>query len=163
MIYKNEIAKKLNKNPEDIVVGITFSTFDLSHAGHYAMLRECKDNCDYLIVGLLADPTVDRAFKNKPVQSMFERYMQISGCKYVDEVVPFDSEDDLVNVLETLNPDIRFVGEEYEGTDFTGKDVCKVYFNKRRHKFSSSELRSRIYIDELKKQVGADIIEECND
>jgi glycerol-3-phosphate cytidylyltransferase len=109
------------------------------------MLMEAKSLCDYLIVGLLSDPTNDRPdTKNKPVQSLFERYIQVAGCKYVDEIMPFESEKDLVDLILTINPDIRIVGEEYEDTDHTGKGLSEIHYNKRRHSFSTSDLRQRV-------------------
>lgn len=131
-------------------VGITFSTFDLLHAGHVAMLREAKDQCDYLIVGLQSDPTIDRPnTKNRPIQTMFERYLQLKAVQYVDEVVPYQTERDLEDILETLPINIRILGEEYRDKDFTGKDICRkrgieLYFNKRDHRFSTSDLRKRV-------------------
>ena len=131
-------------------VGITFSTFDLLHAGHVAMLRDAKSQCDYLIVGLQSDPTIDRPdTKNKPVQTMFERYLQLKAVEYVDEVIPYQTEQDLEDILQTLNINVRILGEEYRDKDFTGKDTCKrrdikLYFNKRDHRFSTTDLRNRI-------------------
>lgn len=131
-------------------VGITFSTFDLLHAGHIGMLREAKANCDYLIVGLQSDPTIDRPdTKNKPVQTMVERYAQLNALHLVDEIVPYQTEQDVIDILELFQLDVRFLGEEYKLTDFTGKDVCQergiaLHFNKRDHRFSSSDLRKRV-------------------
>lgn len=131
-------------------VGITFSTFDLLHAGHIGMLREAKANCDYLIVGLQSDPTIDRPdTKNKPVQTMVERYAQLNALKLVDEIVPYQTEQDVIDILELFQLDVRFLGEEYMTKDFTGKDVCQqrgieLHFNKRDHRFSSSDLRRRV-------------------
>ena len=131
-------------------VGITFSTFDLLHAGHIAMLREAKSQCDYLIVGLQSDPTIDRPdTKNKPIQTMFERYLQIKSVEYVDEVVPYQTEKDVIDVLQTLPIDVRILGKEYKEKDFTGKDVCnqrgiELYFNTRDHRFSTTDLRKRV-------------------
>lgn len=145
LLDKKELAIKLGKNIEDVRVGLTASTFDLFHAGHSVMLMEAKQLCDYLIVGLLVDPTKDRPdTKNKPIQSVFERYIQISSCKYIDEIIPFESENDLVDMILTINPDIRIVGEEYKGTEHTGLGLCPIHYNKRRHSFSTSELRTRI-------------------
>lgn len=139
------IAEKLKKDPADVKIGFSCSAFDLFHAGHNVMLMEAKQMCDYLIVGLLVDPTRDRPdTKNKPVQSVFERYLQISSCKYIDEIIPFETENDLVDMILTINPDIRIVGEEYKGTDHTGVGLCPIHYNKRRHSFSTSELRTRI-------------------
>lgn len=143
---RKEIAKKLNKSIDDVVIGFTCSTFDLFHAGHIVMLQEAKLKCDYLVVGLLADPTKDRPdTKNKPIQSMFERYVQVSSCKYVDEVIPFETEQDIIDIILTIRPDIRICGEEYKDKDHTGKGLCPIYYNKRSHSFSSSELRKRVY------------------
>ena len=131
-------------------IGFTCSTFDLLHAGHIAMLREAKSKCDYLIVGLQSDPTIDRPdTKNSPIQTMFERYLQLKAVEYVDEVVPYQTERDLEDILETLPINIRILGEEYRDKDFTGKDICRkrdidIHFNKRDHRFSSSDLRRRV-------------------
>jgi glycerol-3-phosphate cytidylyltransferase len=131
-------------------VGITFSTFDLLHAGHIGMLREAKTYCDYLIVGLQSDPTIDRPdTKNKPIQTMVERYAQLNALKFVDEIVPYQTEEDVIDILELFQIDVRFLGDEYRDKDFTGKDVCRkrdidLHFNKRDHRFSSSGLRQRV-------------------
>jgi glycerol-3-phosphate cytidylyltransferase len=144
-IDKKELAKKLDKPIEEVVVGFTASSFDLMHAGHIVMLQESKQLCDYLIVGLLTDPTLDRPdTKNKPIQSIFERYVQVASCQYVDEVIPFESEKDLEDMIRTINPDIRICGEEYKGKEHTGKGLCHIHYNKRRHSFSTSELRERV-------------------
>ena len=131
-------------------VGITFSAFDLLHAGHIGMLREARANCDYLIVGLQTDPTIDRPNeKNKPVQTLVERYAQLNALKLVDEIVPYQTEQDLVDILELFQVDVRFLGEEYREKEFSGKDVCRkrgiqLHFNKRDHRFSTSDLRRRV-------------------
>ena len=126
-------------------IGFTASTFDLLHAGHILMLKEAKDICDYLIVGLQTDPTIDRPNKNKPIQSVYERYIQLSACKYVDEIVVYDTEESLLQILKSQPIDIRIIGEEYKGQNFTGHDLdIPIHFNKRRHSFSSTELRNRI-------------------
>ena len=135
--------------PKNNTVGITFSTFDLFHAGHVKMLEEAKSVCDYLIVGLQLDPSIDRAEKNKPVQSIIERYIQVSSCKFVDEIVPYITEKDLDEILRSFKIDVRIIGEEYLDKDFTGKAYCEqkgieLYYNRRDHGFSSSELRKRI-------------------
>jgi glycerol-3-phosphate cytidylyltransferase len=133
-------------------VGFTCSTFDLFHAGHILMLEEAKRQCDYLIVGLQTDPTIDRPQKNKPVQSVFERFCQVRGCKFVDEIVVYETEADLMNLLQSYPIDVRILGEEYEGKDFTGHLVpMEFYFNRRRHTFSSSGLRQRVFSEELQK------------
>lgn len=130
-------------------VGFTCSTFDLLHAGHVAMLREAKEQCDYLMVGLQVDPSRDRANKNSPVQTLVERYTQLQAVRYVDEIVVYENERDLEDILEMMHIDVRILGEEYREHDFTGKDICKkrgiqLYFNKREHRFSSSDLRRRV-------------------
>lgn len=131
-------------------VGITFSAFDLLHAGHIGMLREAKANCDYLIVGLQTDPTIDRPTeKNKPVQTLVERYAQLNALKFIDEIVPYQTEEDVIDILELFQVDVRFLGEEYREKEFTGKDVCRkrgieLHFNKRDHRFSTSGLRKRV-------------------
>ena len=134
---------------EKKIVGFTASTFDLLHSGHVAMLREAKEHCDYLIAGLQVDPSVDRPNKNSPVQSLVERYTQLSAVKYVDEIVPYATERDLEDILEMYHIDVRILGEEYRNQDFTGKEICKrrgiqLYFNKRDHRFSSTDLRKRV-------------------
>lgn len=131
-------------------IGFTCSCFDLFHAGHIMMLKECKDNCDYLIVGLQTDPTIDRPDKNKPVQSVFERFVQLQSCKYVDEIVVYGTENELLDVLRSYKINIRFVGEEYRSKDFTGKELIPIHYNSRKHSFSTTELRQRV-IDSIKK------------
>lgn len=130
-------------------IGITFSNFDLLHAGHIRMLQEAKENCDYLIVGIQSDPTIDRPSKNKPIQSYVERFMQLDECKSVDKIVPYSTESELLEILRLYRPNIRFIGEDYKGLDFTGKDLClekgiEIFYNDRSHRLSTSELRSRI-------------------
>tara|TARA_E500000318_G_scaffold28336_1_gene28493 strand:- start:1586 stop:2035 length:450 start_codon:yes stop_codon:yes gene_type:complete len=130
-------------------VGFTASTFDLLHAGHVMMLREAKEQCDYLICGLQIDPAVDRPEKNSPIQSIVERYTQLSAIKYVDEILVYSTESDLKDILELYHIDVRILGEEYKDKDFTGRDVCdrlniELYFNNRDHRFSSSNLRQSV-------------------
>ena len=126
-------------------VGFTCSCFDLFHAGHVLMLKEARQQCDWLIVGLQTDPTLDRPEKNKPVQSVYERFVQLKACAYVDDVVVYDDEKDLLNVLKSTPIDVRILGEEYKDKPFTGHDLpMQFYFNKRRHDFSSTELKKRI-------------------
>jgi glycerol-3-phosphate cytidylyltransferase len=136
-------------------VGITFSTFDLLHAGHVKMLEEAKRQCDYLIVGLQLDPSLNRPEKNSPSQTIIERYIQLKGCKHIDEIVPYVSEQDLEDILKSFKLDIRIIGEEYKEKPFTGKDYCKekgieIYYNKRDHRFSSSGLRKQVKLAEDK-------------
>ena len=132
-----------------MIIGITFSSFDLFHSGHVAMLKEAKANCDHLIVGVQTDPTIDRPDKNKPIQSVFERYVQLEGCKYIDEIVPYATEKEIEDILLTYKIDKRFIGEEYKTKEFTGKQLCvdkdiELYYNKRQHSFSTTNLRTRI-------------------
>ena len=132
-----------------MIIGFTASTFDLLHAGHIAMLREAKTQCDYLICALQVDPSVDRPDKNPPVQTLVERWTQLDGVKYVDEVIPYQSEKDLEDILQMHNLDVRIIGEEYQGKNFTGKEICvkkhiKIVYNKREHRFSTTDLRKRI-------------------
>ena len=131
-------------------IGFTCSTFDLLHAGHIAMLREAKEHCDYLIVGLQTDPTIDRPdSKNPPVQTLVERYTQLKAVGYVDEIIPYQTERDLKDILEMYHINVRVLGEEYREQDFTGKDICRkrgieLHFNKREHRFSTTDLRKRV-------------------
>lgn len=132
-----------------MIVGFTCSAFDLLHAGHIQMLREAKEQCDYLICGLQVDPTIDRKEKNAPIQTVVERYAQLKAVSYVDEIIPYSTEADLCDILAMYHIDVRVLGEEYREKDFTGKDICKkrgiqLYFNKRDHRFSSSDLRKRV-------------------
>ncbi len=130
----------------DIRIGITFSAFDLLHAGHIKMLEDARRQCDYLICGLQTDPTIDRPEKNKPTQTVVERYIQLKGCRYVDQIVPYATEQDLEDILRAFKIDVRIVGDEYRERDFTGRQYCEetgieLYFNSRDHRFSSSGLR----------------------
>jgi glycerol-3-phosphate cytidylyltransferase len=127
-------------------VGIVASCFDLFHAGHILMLMEAKDHCDRLIVALQSDPSVDRPDKNKPVQALSERYIQLEACKYVDQIVPYDTEADLYNLLAGYDWDVRFLGMDYiDRTEFTGSDLdIPIHYCSRRHNYSSSDLRERI-------------------
>lgn len=138
------------------IVGITFSCFDLLHAGHVRMLAEAKIQCDYLIVGLQTDPTIDRPEKNKPTQTVVERYIQLQGCKFVDEIIPYTTEQDLEDILKLYDIDVRIIGVEYKDKEFTGRDFCEqqniaFYFNERHHRFSSTNLRKEVYIRESSK------------
>lgn len=137
-------------------VGLTASTFDLLHAGHVMMLREAKEYCDYLICALQVDPSIDRKEKNSPVQSLVERYIQLSAVKYVDEIIVYQSEKDLEDIMLMYPIKVRILGEEYRNKDFTGRDICKqrdidLHFNKRDHRFSSSDLRKRVAENEREK------------
>jgi glycerol-3-phosphate cytidylyltransferase len=126
-------------------IGFTASCFDLFHAGHVMMLKEAKEQCDHLIVGLQTDPTIDRPTKNKPVQSILERFIQVDGCKYVDQIVPYSTEQDLINLLTSYPIDVRIIGEEYKDKQFTGHELpIAVYFNRRQHNFSTTDLRQRV-------------------
>jgi len=130
-------------------IGITCSSFDLFHAGHVKMLEEAKQHCDYLIVALQTDPTVDRPEKNKPIQSVVERWIQVDACKWVDKIVPYTTEQDLEDIFMSFKLDCRIIGGEYENKHFTAKDICltrgiELIYNSRAHNWSSSELRKRI-------------------
>ena len=136
-------------------VGFTCSTFDLLHAGHVQMLREAKEQCDYLICGLQVDPSNDRLGKNSPVQTIVERYTQLKAVSYVDEIIPYGTEKDLEDILELYTINVRILGEEYRDKEFTGKDICRrrdieLYFNNRDHRFSSSNLRASVIESEKK-------------
>lgn len=153
MIF-NKIKELKNNNMK---IGIVFSAFDLFHAGHIAMLAEAKGHCDYLICGLQTDPTIDRPdTKNKPVQTIVERQIQLSACRFVDEIVVYETERDLIDLILTLPVDVRILGVEYEDTNFSGRTEgqargIQTVFNKRDHSFSSSNLRKRVFEAELKK------------
>ena len=138
--------------------GFTCSCFDLFHAGHIMMLKEAREQCDYLIVGLQTDPTIDRPEKNKPIQSVFERFVQLDACKYVDEIIVYATEEDLVDILLSFPIDVRILGAEYESRDFTGRMECvgrgiELYFNERQHSFSTTELRQRVLNASLVKEL----------
>lgn len=137
-------------------IGITFSAFDLLHAGHIKMLEDAKNQCDYLIVGLQTDPTLDRPEKNRPTQTVVERYIQLKGCKFVDEIVPYATEQDLEDILKSFDIHIRIVGDEYQDKNFTGRAYCEekgiqLYYNRRDHRFSSSGLRKIVSQNENSK------------
>ena len=145
-------------------IGFNCSSCDLFHAGHVTMMKMEKQMCDYLIVALQVDPTIDRpGVKNKPTQSVYERYVQLQGCKYVDEILVYETEADLLNLIQTQILHIRFLSEEYKDRDFTGKQYCidngiELYFHMRRHQYSSTELRNRVY--ELEKKKREEKVEE---
>lgn len=137
-------------------IGITFSAFDLLHAGHIKMLEDAKRQCDYLICGLQTDPTLDRPEKNRPIQTVVERYIQLKACAYVDEVVPYATEQDLEDILRSFKIDVRILGEEYKDKNFTGRTYCEekgieLYYNRRDHRFSSSGLRKEVTEKEMTK------------
>ena len=137
-------------------IGITFSAFDLLHAGHIKMLEEAKTICDYLIVGLQIDPSLDTPQKNKPTQSVVERYIQLKACRSVDEIIPYNTEEDLMDILQSFVIDVRIIGDDYRDKDFTGKQYCEdkgiqIYYNKRDHRFSSSALKKAVYEQERDK------------
>ncbi|MEC8248845.1 MAG: adenylyltransferase/cytidyltransferase family protein [Bacteroidota bacterium] len=137
-------------------VGITFSTFDLLHAGHVKMLEEAKSVCDYLIFVLQLDPSIDRAEKNGPTQTIIERYIQLKGCIHVDEIIPYVTENDLLDILQSFKIDVRIVGDEYIDKQYTGRSYCEekgidIYYNSRDHRFSSSGLRKQVKIAEDNK------------
>lgn len=139
-------------------IGITFSAFDLLHAGHIKMLEDAKRQCDYLICGLQTDPTLDRPDKNKPAQTVVERYIQLAGCKFVDEIVPYATEQDLEDILKSFKIDVRILGDEYQDKNFTGRAYCEekgieLYYNTRDHRFSSSGLRKSVAEKESLKKV----------
>lgn len=130
-------------------IGITFSAFDLLHAGHIKMLEDAKKQCDYLICGLQTDPTLDRPEKNMPTQAVVERYIQLKGCSHVDKIVPYATEQDLEDILRSFEIDVRIIGDEYREKNFTGRQYCEekgieLYFNSRDHRFSSSGLRKTV-------------------
>lgn len=134
-----------------MIVGFTCSSFDMLHAGHVTMLRDAKAHCDYLICGLQVDPSIDRESKNSPVQTIVERYSQLNAVGYVDEIIPYVTEQDLEDILAMYQIDLRILGDEYRDKDFTGKDICRkrgiqLYFNERSHRFSTSDLRDRVRI-----------------
>ena len=145
-------------------IGFNCSSCDLFHAGHVTMMKMEKQLCDYLIVALQVDPTIDRpGVKNKPTQSVYERYVQLQGCRYVDEILVYETEADLLNLIQTQTIHVRFLSEEYKDRDFTGKQYCidngiELYFHMRRHQYSSTELRNRVY--ELEKAKREEKIEE---
>ncbi|WP_348810436.1 adenylyltransferase/cytidyltransferase family protein [Flavobacterium maritimum] len=139
-------------------IGITFSAFDLLHAGHIKMLEEARRQCDYLIAALQTDPTIDRPEKNRPTQSVVERYIQLKGCRFVDEIVPYATEQDLEDILRSFKLDVRIIGDEYKDKNFTGRTYCEekgiaLYFNVRDHRFSSSSLRKEVMEKEIKKEL----------
>jgi glycerol-3-phosphate cytidylyltransferase len=147
-------------------VGITCSTFDLLHTGHILMLEECKQHCDYLICALQVDPTIDRPNKNKPVQSVVERYTQLKAVKYVDEIIPYVTEMELEEIFSAYPINVRIIGSDYMGKDFTAKEICRdrgieIVYNKRDHEYSTTELRKRIWrVEESKTYMHKKLAEQ---
>jgi len=134
------------------IVGITFGSFDLCHYGHALMFEECKEYCDYLIVGVQSDPSIDRPEKNSPIQSHKERLGIVNSIKFVDEVKPYDTESDVITMLKEVNPDVRILGADHQGIEFTGHDLdIKCVFNSRDHGYSTNELRKRVFESEKNK------------
>lgn len=149
MLNKVDTFPKRPAYQSDCKVGFTCGTFDLFHAGHVIMMEECKKQCSYLIVGIQVDPSKDRSFKNRPVQSIVERQIQVGACRYVDDIIVYETESDLEDLLKTLDIDKRFVGAEYYNQEFTGRKICldrniEIIYNMRDHSFSSSSLRERV-------------------
>lgn len=145
-----------NKTVSKPILGFTCGAFDLFHAGHILMLAEAKEYCDRLIVGVQSDPTIDRPSKNKPVQTIIERQVQVRGCKYVDDVIIYDTEKDLQDIFKILPINVRIIGSDYKDRDFTAKDYCidngiQIVYNKRDHSFSTTDLRKRVYLAEKQK------------
>lgn len=140
------------------VVGFTAGSFDLCHAGHVLMFKECKKVCNYLVVALQSDPTIDRPRKNKPVMSLEERKTILAGIRYIDKIVLYGTEVDLVSLIKKIKPDVRIIGADWKGKEFTGQELVKtmkhkIYFNSRNHSYSTSDLRKRIYEIEKRKRV----------
>ena len=128
----------------NIIKVFTFGSFDLLHAGHIVMFKEAKENCDYLIVGLQTDPSIDRQEKNQPVQTVYERFVQLQAVKYIDEIIPYDTEQSLIDLLESTEIHLRFIGEDWATKHFTGKGLHEIFYTNRQHSFSSSGLRRLI-------------------
>ena len=130
-----------------MIKGLTAGSFDLTHCGHLIMFEECKKNCDWLVVALHINPQIDRKEKNRPIQTSFERYIQLKSCKFIDEIIPYDTEEDLYNLLVSIKPDVRFMGNDWQGKPNYSRDKLpgmKVIYNNREHSYSSSNLRERI-------------------
>lgn len=159
LIYARSSASNIRGNTEEYwglcmgvgqeFVGFTAGAFDLLHAGHILMLADCADVCDHLIVGLHVDPSKERATKQRPVETVLERYIRLKGCKYVDEIIPYETEHDLITLLTILPINVRIIGEEYRDKDFSGKKLClqrgiRIHYNPRRHTFSSTKLRGQL-------------------
>lgn len=136
----------IKKVKENKIVGFTASSFDLLHTGHILMLSEIKQQCDFLIVALQDNPNLERDSKNKPIETIFERWIKLNSCKYIDYIIPYSNENDLLNILNILKPHKRFLGIEYKNTQFTGYDIkeIEIIFNSREHNYSSTSIRNRI-------------------
>ena len=136
-------------------IGFTCGAFDLMHSGHMVMLEDARGICDKLVVAIQSDPSIDRPYKNRPVQSFDERVIMVSGCRYVDEVLLYHTEDDLLKIIKQVNPDVRILGSDYLNKTFTGQDLpIEIYYHKREHGWSSSELRERVYYIERVENEG---------
>ena len=138
---------KVNKNRLiESTIGFTCSCFDLLHAGHILMLQDAKSQCDKLIVGLQTDPSIDRPLtKNKPIQSLRERKIQLEAVKYVDDIFVYETESDLIDLLKLIKPDVRILGSDYKDESFTGDELnIPIYYHERNHNYSSSDLRQKI-------------------
>jgi glycerol-3-phosphate cytidylyltransferase len=156
VLTSSEFAKEF-KRPDFGKIGVLFSSFDCMHAGHMIMLKDAKAHCDYLVVGLQTDPTIDEDYrkgtKNKPIMSIEERYEMVLGCSYIDEIFIYETEDDLYKFLKDFEWDVRILGSDWEGKEYTGHDIekCEIYFHKRDHDYSSSNIRKKIFDAEYKK------------
>lgn len=155
MIDRATIAKNLLMTPDELVVGFTASAADFLHPGFNAVLAEAKQMCDYMVVGLQTNPQNDRPHKNKPIQTIFERWASLYANRYVDLVVPFDDEDDLLNLIKIIKPDIRLVGEEYKGLHHTGWNIGKIHYNSRQHDYSSTAVRKKL-LTKLTQEINED-------
>lgn len=143
------MLKWLEKHESKGTIGITCGAFDLLHAGHITMLAEAKNECDYLVVALQNDPSWDRSSKNKPIQTLVERQLQLAAVRYVDDIIVYNTEADLCDVFLSLPIDVRIIGSDYLNKDFTAKEICeqrgiRIHYNSRDHSFSTTELRNRI-------------------
>jgi glycerol-3-phosphate cytidylyltransferase len=147
---KSEIQYILDKYVNK-KIGFACSAFDLFHCGHVLMLEDAKKHCDILIVGLHTNPTIDRPAKNNPIQDYEERFIQVNGCRYVDEIIKYQTEDDLLNILKELNPDVRILGTDWYGKEYTGYQLpIEIHWHKRDHEWSTTYLRERVYQREIK-------------
>lgn len=131
---------------EEFKIGFTAGVFDLTHCGHLLMFQYCKKHCDYLIVAIQVDPSKYREGKEAPIETIFERFVRLESCKYVDKVIPYESEEDLESILNTVYYDLRFIGSDHQGRSFTGDSIRKDthHFNPRDHQYSSTSLKERV-------------------